>query len=90
MRALLTVAIVCGLLLWAIILSGCETTKLAPPPPAPPDLCTFYTPWQMSPPAAAVETVPNLRAHAGNNAAHYDKCIAANPKLDPARPGGPR
>lgn len=74
----------------ALALAACETTKLAPPPPAPPDLCTFYTPWLMSKPAAANETVENLRAHAGNQAAHYDKCVTNNPKLDPARPRGPR
>lgn len=66
--------------------------KEPPPilPPQEPSLCAFYTPWIMSPAAAANESVENLRAHAGNQAAHYEKCVTNHPKLDPARPGGPR
>lgn len=75
---------------WLIALGGCA--KDAPPilPPQEPSLCTFYTPWLMSPEPARLENPDKLRTHAGNNAAHYDKCITNSPKLDPDRKGGPR
>jgi len=75
----------------ALALAACVERKpeLPPLPPAA-DLCTFYSPWQMSAPAAAVETIGNLRTHAANNTAHYDKCVANHPALDPKRAGGPR
>lgn len=73
-----------------VALAACAKDPAPLPPPAPPDLCTFYTPWLMSPAAAANETIENLRAHAANNAAHYEKCVTNHPKLDPNRSGGPR
>lgn len=79
----------CAVLCVAALTACDKRVELLPPPP-PPDLCTFYTPWLMSPAPAALETVGNLRIHAGNNAGHYDKCVAGNPALDPKRSGGPR
>lgn len=75
-------------------LAGCAT-KPDPLPLPPPraDLCTHYTSWLMSPPAAAVETIGNLRAHASNQAAHYEKCLIPEheSKLNTTKAsGGPR
>lgn len=80
-------------ILCAALLAACAKPEPPiPPPPPPPNFCTFYTPWLMSPAAAAYESVENLRTHAGNNAAHHLKCVveAHEAKLDPARKGGPR
>ena len=76
------------LLFVATTAMSCPEKKELPPPP--PDFCTFYTPWYLSPQPAALETEANLRTHAGNNLGHYQKCIVDNPALDPKRSGGPR
>jgi hypothetical protein len=81
-----------GIILGIIFaIGGCASDK-PELPPLPPEasLCTFYTPWQMSPEPARLETVDKLRTHAGNNAAHYEKCVTNHPALDPKRSGGPR
>lgn len=73
-----------------LALSACGEKHELPPIQPEASLCTFFTPWLMSPAAAANETVENLRTHAANNAAHYEKCVTNHPKLDPERKGGPR
>lgn len=74
------------LMLVGALLTGCAgDEKPALPPPPDPSLCIWFSPWNMSPPAAAVETIENIRTHAANNQAHHERCL-----LDPARPRGPR
>lgn len=73
-----------------LALAACAKEQQPLPPPPAPNLCIHYSPWVMSIAAAAVESIENLRKHAGNQAAHYDKCIANHPALDPKRSGGPR
>jgi hypothetical protein len=58
-----------------IALSACGSNAKLPPLPPRADLCILYTPWAMSAPAAAVETIPNLRAHAANQEHHHQKCL---------------
>lgn len=77
-------------LLFPALLAACAAKPELPPLPPTADLCTFYTPWYLSAPAAAVEAEANLRTHAANNLGHYEKCVANHPALDPKRSGGPR
>lgn len=74
-----------------ISLAACgPQTKLPPLPTPGPDMCLLYRSFGYAAAAAAVEVIDTLKKHNANESDFYDRCVTNSPKLDPARPKGPR
>ena len=80
----------------ALALGACAAKQELPPLPPAADMCSLYSSYRYSPPAAAVEANDALDKHNANEAVFYDRCISNSPKLDPkpqpgsGLKGGPR